>query len=348
MGFEAFYLNCQIIKVNYTYKIRSLNKYNLGPTTSDAMKNISVILVVIIALAQFSCNNNKPEQESTGTDPESMEGSWRLISYIDHEHGGIDWISYSTDIIYEKNITPTHFTWVKYDKSKDDMVGTGGGTYVYNGGTYTEDIQFFFPPGSSILGQSIPFDVKILDGKLYQTGYALETEFDPETGEMVVMDSVKIEEMWEKITKVENSSSELLRTWELQSYREEGDSIRLEHPDFFGYIKHITPTHFNWVFFNKDGDEVFAEGGGKYLLKGDTYTELIEYRYPRGSQQGVVVPHTGTELPFSKKIIDGLWYHSGYIKKLETDAKSGELVVVDSTKIDEIWKRVEKRNQIGI
>lgn len=325
-----------------------MDKYNLGQTISNAMNKIITISVVIIALAQFSCNNDKPKQESAGTNPESMEGSWRLISYIDHEQGGTDWTSYSADIIYEKNITPTHFTWIKYTKSKDDMLGTGGGTYAYKRGVYTENIQFFFPPGSSILGQSIPFDVKLRDGKLYQTGYALETEFDPETGEMVVVDSVKIEEIWEKIPEEPKNASELIGTWELLSYREEGDSIRLEHPDFFGYIKHITPTHFNWVFFNKEGDEVFAEGGGKYMLNGESYTEFIEYRYPRGSQKGVVVPYTGTVLPFSKKIENGLWYHSGYVKKVRTDPESGERVVVDSTKIDEIWKRIEKKdNDVG-
>ena len=300
--------------------------------------------MVIIALAQFSCNNDKPKQESEVTNPESMEGSWRLISFIDHEHGAIDWTSYSDDVIYEKNITPTHFTWVKYEKSRDDMVGTGGGTYVYDDGVYTEDIQFFFPPGSSILGQSIPFDVHMKEGKLYQTGYALQTEFDPESGDMVVIDSVKIEEIWERIPEEKNNAAELIGTWELISYREEGDSIRLEHPDFFGYLKHITPTHFNWIFFNKEGDEVFAEGGGKYVLNGDTYTEFIEYRYPRGSQKGVVVPHAGTVLPFSKKIEDGLWYHSGYVKKVQTDPESGKSVVVDSTKIDEIWRKIEKNN----
>lgn len=316
--------------------------YNLGQTTSYTMNKIATILMVIMALAQFSCNNNNPEQASDTTNPESMEGSWRLVSYIDHEHGATDWTSYSDDVIYEKNITPTHFTWVKYEKSKDDMVGTGGGTYIYNEGVYTEDIQFFFPPGSSILGQSIPFDVKLKDGKLYQTGYALDTEFDPETGDMVVVDSIKIEEMWEKIPQGENKATELIGTWELISYREEDDSIRLEPPGFFGYIKHITPTHFNWVFFNKEGDEVFAEGGGRYVLNGDTYTEFIEYRYPKGDREGVVVPHAGTVLPFSMKIEDGLWYHTGYVKKAETDPASGEQVIVDSTKIDEIWKRIDK------
>ena len=300
--------------------------------------------MVLLLWAQFGCNGNKPEKESETTNPETMEGSWRLVSYIDHENEATDWTSYSDDIIYEKNITPTHFTWVKYEKSNDDMVGTGGGTYVYNDGVYTEDIKFFFPPGSSILGQSIPFDVYVKDGKLHQTGYAWQTEFDPESGDMVVIDSVKIEEIWEKIPEEENNAEELIGTWELISYREEDDSIRLEPPSFFGYIKHITPTHFNWIFFNKDGDEVFAEGGGKYTLNEDIYTEFIEYRYPRGDREGVVVPHVGTVLPFSKKIEGDLWYHTGYVKKMEMDSTSGEVTIVDSTKIDEIWRRVAKND----
>ncbi|MDN5212033.1 hypothetical protein QQ020_08220 [Fulvivirgaceae bacterium BMA12] len=306
------------------------------------MNKLATISMVVLLLAQFGCNSDKAEKESATTYPETMEGSWRLVSYIDHEHGATDWTSYSDDIIYEKNITPTHFTWIKYEKSKDDMVGTGGGTYVYEEGIYTEDIKFFFPPGSSILGQSIPFDVYIKEGKLYQTGYAWETEFDPESGNMVVVDTVKIEEIWEQIPEEENNTDELIGTWELISYKEEDDSIRLEPPGFFGYIKHITPTHFNWIFFNKEDDEVFAEGGGKYSLKGDIYTEFIEYRYPRGDREGVVVPHVGTVLPFTKKIEDDLWYHTGYVKKVTVDSVSGTATVVDSTKIDEIWRKVAK------
>ncbi len=306
------------------------------------MNKLATISMVVLLLAQFGCNSDKAEKDSATTYPETMEGSWRLVSYIDHEHGATDWTSYSDDIIYEKNITPTHFTWIKYEKSKDDMVGTGGGTYVYKDGLYTEDIKFFFPPGSSILGQSIPFDVYIKEGKLHQTGYAWQTEFDPESGDMKVVDSVKIEEIWEKMPEEEDNTGELIGTWELISYREEDDSIRLEPPNFFGYIKHITPTHFNWIFFNKEDDEVFAEGGGKYSLKGDTYTEFIEYRYPRGDREGVVVPHVGTVLPFTKKIEDDLWYHTGYVKKVAVDSVSGAATVVDSTKIDEIWRKVAK------
>ena len=65
----------------------------------------------------------------------------------------------------------------------------------------------------------------------------------------------------------------LVGTWELVSVKNEGDSIWTEYPNFVGYLKHITPTHFNWVYFNTEGDEVSGEGGGLYNLKGINYIE---------------------------------------------------------------------------
>lgn len=277
------------------------------------------------------CNCGQPaETTEEVVAMESLEGSWRRVSVKNQQTG--EWISDTENRIYEKYISPTHFCWVNYAIDQDSLLGTGGGTYVYDreSATYTEDIKFFLPAGSQLLGQSIPFDVRFEDDKWYHTGFAQVFEFDPETGENVVTDSAKIEEIWE-LTDALVSQNGLVGTWELESYRGEGDSIRSDYPEFVSYVKLITPTHFVWVHYLSEQDQVLAEGGGTYVYDGDTYTETLNFVYPSGSGQ------VGTVLPFKCKLADDSWYHTGYIIIQEQD-DSGEMAPSDSVLIDEVWK----------
>jgi hypothetical protein len=257
---------------------------------------------------------------------ESLEGSWRRISVKNQETG--EWVATPTNIIYEKYLSPTHFCWVNYNVDQDSLLGTGGGTYVYDNesSTYTEDIRFFLPAGSQLLGQAIPFEGRFEDGKWYHTGYSKIFDFDPDTGENIITDSSKIEEIWER-TDVSSSQQGLVGTWQLESYKGEGDSLRSEYPDFVNYVKLITPTHFVWVHYLSEQDQVLALGGGAYRYDGDKYTETLNFVYPSGSGQ------VGTVLPFDCKIGGDSWYHTGYIIiKDENNQPS------DSVRIDEVWK----------
>ena len=292
------------------------------------MKN-SILYFLLVSLVLVGCGREQKEVDTPTLEADALQGTWRLVKYIDHEQGGTDWISYSDDIIYEKHITPTHFTWIKYEKSKDNLDGIGGGTYAFDGNTYTEDIQFFLPPGSSELGQAIPFEVKFEDGKWYHLGYAKVHEFDADLGEMVVTDSMRIEEIWEK---VENGAAEkaIMGTWQLKSYREEEDSSRSEYPSFVKYMKSITPTHFIWVKYNGEGDEVMAAGSGKYDYSEGSYVEHIEMQYPPGANQ------VGTSASFAASINNGEWTHIGHVLKTNKENPSE---IVDSLFIDEVWNK---------
>ena len=282
------------------------------------------ILTVASLILIISCSPQAENTEGASTE-ESLEGSWRRISVKDQETG--EWINISSNVINEKYLSPTHFCWVNYDIEQDSLLGTGGGTYVYDGNTYTEDIRFFLPAGTQMIGQAIPFEVRFEDGKWYHTGYAKVFEFDPDTGENVVTDSAKIEEIWER-TDASSSQGGLVGTWQLESYKGEGDSLRSEYPDFVNYVKLITPTHFVWVNYQ---DEVLAEGGGTYVYDGDTYTETLNFVYPSGSGQ------VGTVLPFDCKVEGDTWFHTGHII-IREENESGEKVPVDSAWIDEVWK----------
>ena len=60
----------------------------------------------------MSCTPEKKVEEPI--DGKVLQGTWQLVKYIDHENGGTEWTSYTDDFVYQKHITPTHFTWLKY------------------------------------------------------------------------------------------------------------------------------------------------------------------------------------------------------------------------------------------
>ncbi len=288
-----------------------------------------IIAVLAIFTFLMSCTPEKKVEEPI--DGKVLQGTWQLVKYIDHENGGTEWTSYTDDFVYQKHITPTHFTWLKYKKSEDDLEGIGGGTYTYENNIYTEDIAFFLPAGSSELGQAIPFDVKIgEDGLWMHNGFAKRFEFDVDTGEMALVDSVQIEEIWEKVSP-ESGNPTIMGAWSLESYKTlESDSLRSEYPPFVEYIKLLTPSHFVWIKYNGEGDEVMAAASGTYSYQSDVYTENIETGYPKGS--GLI----GTGPEFDAEFENETWHHLGQIYKL--DSLNDE---PKTSLIDEIWKKME-------
>lgn len=296
------------------------------------MKLPYLYLLLLPYLLLYACQPAEPSEAPLTFS--SLEGTWRLVDFRTEDD--TTWQQNPSSIIYEKHITPTHFCWVSYDTEKDSLLGTGGGTYVFDSAaqTYTENIQFFLPAGSNEMGQAIPFEVINEDGNWHHIGYAKNFEFNPETGENAVVDSTRIDEIWER-TSAPTSNEDLVGTWNLESYKGDGDSIRSDYPEFVSYMKLVTPTHFLWVHFVSEQDLVVAEGAGTYNYDGTTYTETLKMVYPSGSGQ------IGTVLPFECEIQeDDTWIHKGYIKMVQTDEESGA-TTVDSARIDEIWKKYQ-------
>ena len=185
------------------------------------MKRYYLLLKALIITFFYACQPSTSAPEPLTFS--SLEGTWKLVSFRTEDD--TTWQQHPDTRIYEKYISPTHFCWVSYDTEKDSLLGTGGGTYVFDSAaqTYTEDIRFFLPAGSSEMGQAIPFDVINEDGQWHHIGYAKNYEFDPETGENVVVDSSRIDEIWER-TDASSSDESLVGTWRLESFKGEGDS----------------------------------------------------------------------------------------------------------------------------
>jgi hypothetical protein len=267
------------------------------------MKTLFLSLIVLIASTSYA-------QPTT-----DLEGTWVLKSYVDHADGGKS-KTYQDHILFQKHIAGCHFAWIKYDIQKKELLGMGGGTFqIDKQGNYIENLEFFYPFGSSELGQSISFQKSIKGNKWYHSGYVNKMALN-DKGEFEAVDSVKIEEIWTPV-KSKAKGGDLVGTWILKESRSSADLDYEEIPDLIGYFKVITPTHFIWVNYDAEGDQIYAAGVGTYVLENDTYKETIQAIYPDGLEQTV---------SFSYVREGKMWKHLGQVK-----TTSGNYYV------DEIW-----------
>lgn len=75
-----------------------------------------------------------------------------------------------------KILTGTRFQWAAIDPGTKQFMGTGGGTYRFADGKYTERIEFF-SRDSSRVGSSLSFDGRLENGDWHQSG--LSSKGDP-------------------------------------------------------------------------------------------------------------------------------------------------------------------------
>ena len=112
----------------------------------------------------------------------------------------------------------------------------------------------------------------------------------------------------------------LVGTWKMASMKINGEDSDL--PAEAVTYKHVTPGGFTWLSYHKDTGEVFRAAGGTYTLKGDSYTEKIEY----GMSSDFNVIKNGTHT-FKCRIEGDTWHHTGQLS--------------NGTKLEEQWTRVK-------
>ena len=118
-----------------------------------------VLLVFATALTAvspaFSQTNGSHAKKS------QLDGTWELVSGQPLPEGARD----------IKIISGGHFIFVAYDTEKAKPLYTGGGTYVLNGSSYSEHIDFASDEISTgLVGKDQPFTVKVDGDTFTQTG----------------------------------------------------------------------------------------------------------------------------------------------------------------------------------
>jgi hypothetical protein len=115
--------------------------------------------------------------------------------------------------------------------------------------------------------------------------------------------------------------NKLVGTWKLVSAKYDGKDF--EFPEGITMIKHVTPSHFMWATYDKNG-KVSRAAGGPYTLKADKYEETPEYGVSEDFEAIKDKTHS-----FTWKIDGKKWYHNGKLSSGLT--------------IEEVWERVEKK-----
>jgi hypothetical protein len=88
-------------------------------------------------------------------------------------------------------------------------------------------------------------------------------------------------------------------------------------------VKHITPTHYMWATYDKDG-QVTRTGGGPYKFKDGVMESTPEYGF--GSDFQAI---KGQPQSYKCKVEGNKWYQTGTLSTGQT--------------LEEVWERVEKK-----
>lgn len=113
-----------------------------------------------------------------------LAGVWRITSRM--QEGKIASIHQTGTRQTYKLLTGTKFQWIAIDPAKKQFSGTGGGSYTFKNGKYTENIEFFSRDNTRV-GASLSFDGKLENGDWHHSGLSSKGD--------------KIYEIWSRVNK---------------------------------------------------------------------------------------------------------------------------------------------------
>jgi hypothetical protein len=83
-------------------------------------------------------------------------------------------------------------------------------------------------------------------------------------------------------------------------------------------MKIVTPGYFMFITSNAADDKFVMASGGRVIINGDKYTEIIDY-----TSDPTALNKT---YQFSSRVVGDTWYHTG---------------MLDQWKMEEVWKKVK-------
>lgn len=117
-------------------------------------------------------------------------------------------------------------------------------------------------------------------------------------------------------------SNPLIGTWKIVSAKHAG--VTSDLPTRYRILKHVTPTHFMWVWIDPSTSEVVMASGGTYSLTATTYTENPSFGLGRVFQN-----NRGRHNTLNWRIEGNKWYHTGRL--------------ANGTRIEEVWERAQNK-----
>jgi hypothetical protein len=138
-----------------------LKALNVPGHAAQSKENIMKEALLVFAIALTAVFLALSQTNGSHTEKSQLDGTWELVSGQQLPEGARD----------IKVILGGHFIFVAYDREKGKPLYTGGGTYILNGSSYTEHIDFASDEISAgLVGKDQLFTVKVDGDTFTQTG----------------------------------------------------------------------------------------------------------------------------------------------------------------------------------
>lgn len=261
------------VNLSVTQKFQLLT--TMKKLTTYVTLSILMVCCGLISIAWFG-------PESASTDVSDLNGAWR-IKEVNEE-----WRKTWPNATAVKTLSNGLFAFAYFEVDTKKFIGTGGGTYTFENGVYTETIEFM-SLDSSYVGKSLSFKSKLIKGnKEWKISGELEGE--------------PLKERWVRIDDA--SSSDLAGAWRIRERANREGKMTPMRRGPRKTIKYLSDTRFQWVAFNVATKQFMGTGGGTYTMEDGKYTEHIDF-FSRDSSR------VGMSLSFNYVVKDGDWHHSG-------------------------------------
>ena len=120
------------------------------------MRKVSLVLAIALGATLFAWSQTNGGQAKKS----QLDGTWELVAGEKLPKGARN----------IKIIAGGHFIFAAYDTEKGELLYTGGGTYILNGSSYTEHVDFGDKISTGIVGKDQQFTVKIDGDTFTQAG----------------------------------------------------------------------------------------------------------------------------------------------------------------------------------
>lgn len=171
----------------------------------------------------------------------------------------------------------THTT---YDKANKKFIQTRGGTYQFDNGRVTINLEF---------------DTRDKDRINKPETYSASV-----SGNRLNMDM----NGQKSLIRIDEGVAPLAGVWRITGRMQEGKVVSIHHTGTRKTLKILTGTRFQWAAIDPGKKEFSGTGGGTYTFADGKYIEQIEF-FSRDSSR------VGAGLQFDGQIKDGNWHHSG-------------------------------------
>ena len=154
----TYVINGNNLEIRYEFHTRDKEQIGQSLPYSFSVKN---------DVLTIDANGKKVGYKRIDDGSAPLTGLWHITSRM--QDGKLAAIHRSGTRKTIKILSGSRFQWAAIDPGTKEFLGSGGGSYVFANGKYTEHIEFF-SRDSSRVGASLSFDGKLENGQWHHSG----------------------------------------------------------------------------------------------------------------------------------------------------------------------------------